>query len=53
MPTALNQGRISTDHTERLRDLLGANWTVLEWDPRKHDTEAFPPDMTHQIYGDQ
>ncbi len=43
MPTALIQGRIATDHTERLRDNLGSAWTVLEWDPRKHPVEDFAP----------
>jgi len=43
MPTALVQGRIATDHTDRLRELLDSSWTVLEWDPRKHDVDAFAP----------
>jgi phosphoglycerate dehydrogenase-like enzyme len=43
MPTALIQGRIATDHTDRLRALLDSSWTVLEWDPRKHPVEAFAP----------
>lgn len=41
MPTALVQGRISTEHTERLRGLVGPDWTVLEWDPRKQGPEEF------------
>jgi phosphoglycerate dehydrogenase-like enzyme len=43
MPTALIQGRIATDHTERLRALLDSSWKVLEWDPRKHAADAFAP----------
>lgn len=43
MPTALIQGRIATDHTERLREILGSGWNVVEWDPRKHSADAFEP----------
>ncbi len=43
MPTALIQGRIATDHTDRLRSLLSDDWQVLEWDPRKQDVAAFAP----------
>ncbi|MEM7425229.1 MAG: 2-hydroxyacid dehydrogenase [Pseudomonadota bacterium] len=43
MPTALVQGRIAADHTERLRGLAEPDWTILEWDPRKHDVDAFAP----------
>lgn len=43
MPTALVQGRIATDHTEKLRALLDSRWTVLEWDPRRHDVDTFAP----------
>ena len=43
MPTALIQGRIATDHTERLRSNLSAGWTLLEWNPRKHPVESFLP----------
>ena len=41
MSTALIQGRIATDHTDRLREILDSNWKVLEWDPRKHPIDAF------------
>ncbi len=46
MPTVLVQGRIATDHTERLRGLLDDSWTVLEWDPRKHAVDDFTPMAT-------
>ncbi len=43
MSTALIQGRIATDHTDRLREVLDSGWKVLEWDPRKHPVDAFEP----------
>lgn len=43
MPTALIQGRVATEHTDRLRSLLNDDWQVLEWDPRKHAVEEFAP----------
>ncbi len=43
MSTALIQGRIATDHTDRLREVLDSSWKVLEWDPRKHPVDAFEP----------
>ena len=41
MPTALIQGRVATEHTDRLRSLVGSDWEVLEWDPRKQEVEEF------------
>ncbi|MEM1200985.1 MAG: 2-hydroxyacid dehydrogenase [Pseudomonadota bacterium] len=43
MPTALIQGRVATEHTDRLRSLVGSDWEVLEWDPRKQEEDAFAP----------
>ncbi len=43
MSTALIQGRIATDHTDRLREILDSSWKVLEWDPREHPVDAFEP----------
>ena len=43
MPTALIQGRVATEHTDRLRSLVGSDWEVLEWDPRKQEVDAFAP----------
>ena len=43
MPTALIQGRVATEHTDRLRSLLSEDWEVLEWDPRKNAVEEFAP----------
>lgn len=46
MPTALIQGRIATDHTDRLRGLLSDDWQILEWDPRHNAVEEFAPMAT-------
>jgi len=41
VPKVVVQGRITIPHTDLLRDIVGASWQIVTWDPDRDSAELF------------